>query len=106
MKICVDIELSLQNLRGWTSNITKNYKLIKFAVKLHKSIKKYENADFSMNLNKFPINNNKFEVDNIKFIGERRIQTLINENIIRNISPFSSIDDHVEYYSDLKRKIK
>lgn len=76
MKICVDVELSLMKLRGFNSNIKKSYEIIKFAIKLHKSIKKHENAEFNLVLNKFPANQNKTgaeTVDSIKFIGERRI---------------------------------
>ena len=56
MKICVDVELSLMKLRGFNSNIKKSYEIIKFAIKLHKSIKKHENVEFNLVLNKFPAN--------------------------------------------------
>lgn len=108
MKICVDVELSLMKLRGFNSNIKKSYEIIKFAVKLHKSIKKYESADFNLVLNKFPANQNRVgnEADSNKFIGERRIQSLMNQNIIKSIQPFSSIDDNIQYYRNIKSQLK
>ena len=52
MKILVDIELSAKML--FNDSLKKQYKIVKFAIDLHKSIQKYESKDFNIALNRFP----------------------------------------------------
>lgn len=79
MKVCCDVELCLHEL-GYGSYKTM-YEQSKFAIELHKSIQKHENADFRFSLSMFP---NKVRCENEKIIfGERKMSILLREKIIR-----------------------
>ena len=84
MKIFVDIKLGLAQLEGYPADLKRNLETAKFAVKLHKSIHKYEDSDFSIALGMFP---NKLRCENfnqrLEFFGERKIVTLFKEDIIK-----------------------
>ena len=69
MKILVDIELSAKIL--FNESLKKTYKIVKFAIDLHKSIQTYESKDFALALNRFP--NKKQGFFHTELLGERKI---------------------------------
>jgi hypothetical protein len=68
MKIVVDVRLTLDKLQGYSE---KTLELSKFAVKLHKSIQKFEGQDFTLALSLFPQFSGKVGLINSPF--ERRM---------------------------------
>jgi hypothetical protein len=104
MKIFVDVRLSLANLKGYSTDMTRNKELSEFAILLHKSIKKFEDSDFTLALGMFP-NKLRFENFNnrLEFFGERKIVGLIKEDIIKECKDFSKC---VKHYKDVRKEIK
>jgi hypothetical protein len=90
MKIFVDVRLSLAHLEGYSTDTKRYLELAEFAVHLHKSIRKYEDGDFTLALVMFP---NKLRCENfnnrLEFFGERKIVSLIKENIIKECRDFN-----------------
>lgn len=101
MKIIVDIKLSLDTLQTPSKD---SLQLSNFALKLHKSILKYENSDFTMALSMFP---NKIKAESYGnsrvFYGERKIVCLMKEKIIQESKDFKV---GVTHYKKLKKDIK
>ena len=101
MKIFCDVQLSLATLQGFEK---ENLKLAKFGVKLHKSILKFENSDFSLALSMFP-NKLRFENFNcrpLEFFGERKIVSLMKDDVIKEFKDFKK---GVNNYKQLKVQI-
>lgn len=73
---------------------------------MHKSILKYEDSDFSLALSMFP-NKLRFENFNncrpLEFFGERKIVTLMKENVIKEFKDYTK---GVESYKEIKGKVK
>ena len=103
MKILVDIRLSLAALQGHN---VKSLQISKFALKLHKSIRKHENSDFTIALSMFP---NKLRAEiyghprQFEFHGERKIVSLMKEKVIQEFKDFK---EGVDHYKALKFEIK
>lgn len=106
MKVCVDIELSIHEQLGssTSTNFKHVYELSKFAIQLHKSIQKYEGQDFKFALSMFP-NKIRCESDNI-CLGERKIVTLMKENIIRPVNDEDQVKEALRHYKQIKKKAK
>ena len=80
MKICVDVEIGVNLIKG---EMKARYPLAKFAYNLHKSIKSEDMQEFRFALSMFP-NKIRPEFDSVLH-EERKIVTLIKEKIIRQI---------------------
>lgn len=80
MKVFVDVSIAFEKLNG---NHHKVLKLSKFAIKLHKSIKRYEGETFGKYLDIFPCMkpNEKLYIGQ-KMQQNRNIIELMNQNVI------------------------
>jgi hypothetical protein len=74
MKIFVDIRLKLAQLQGPTRKTLKD---VKFAIKLHKSIEKFENKDFTQALLTFP-SMTRFDILNQNGIAQFGLRKIID----------------------------
>ena len=107
MKIAVDASLAFYFLNGVNTVPKELLKLVKFARRLHASIKDNEGSNFEIHLEMFPslrnCGDNPFVSPQV-FLEERKIVRLIKENVVYCKAPKQMIKHYDSLYEELKRQ--